>query len=246
VVAAETSSQRSGTLATRVSRFSIARPRGELLDYVCGGCGGGVGAPPTEGESARGAAGVVALAARGLTANRQAWSATTSSRRGGGLAAHLADGVRFLAGEAGELRVVMPAALTGSNADSRPPGRRTRAISAKLAGGHGVASQFCWAHRKPALSALLSSGHLSGSGGIRSCRPPRGPCVPRRRFRRGTRACPAGRVSCQTVRSASVGDRRAARMAGSSPARAPMTTAAARAPAQAWVGMVTVSPWPWA
>jgi hypothetical protein len=49
----------------------------------------------------------------------------------------------------------------------------------------------------------------------------------------GCVACPAGCLSCQTVQSACVGDRRAARMAGSSPARARMVTAAARPPAQA-------------
>jgi len=54
----------------------------------------------------------------------------------------------------------------------------------------------------------------------------------------------AGYLSCQTVQSAWVGDRRAARMAGSSPARAPIMRAAARPPAQAWGGMVTASPWP--
>ena len=48
------------------------------------------------------------------------------------------------------------------------------------------------------------------------------------------------------VQRAWVGDRRAARMAGSSPARAPMATAAARPPAQAWDGMTTASPWLWA
>jgi hypothetical protein len=35
-------------------------------------------------------------------------------------------------------------------------------------------------------------------------------------------------------------------MAGSSPARSPMTTAAARPPAQAWGGMTTAPPWVWA
>ena len=51
--------------------------------------------------------------------------------------------------------------------------------------------------------------------------------------------------SCRyVVKRAWVGDRRAARMAGSRPARAPMTTAAARPPAQASGGMTTVSPWP--
>ena len=48
----------------------------------------------------------------------------------------------------------------------------------------------------------------------------------------------------QTVKRAWDGDRRAARMAGSSPARAPMMTAAARPPAQACGGITTVSPWP--
>ena len=51
-------------------------------------------------------------------------------------------------------------------------------------------------------------------------------------------------LSCQTAQRAWVGDRRAARMAGSSPARAPMITVAARPPAQAWGGMTTASPWP--
>jgi len=45
----------------------------------------------------------------------------------------------------------------------------------------------------------------------------------------------------QTARSACVGDRRAARMAGSSPARAPMMMAAARPPAHASGGMTTAS-----
>ena len=57
-------------------------------------------------------------------------------------------------------------------------------------------------------------------------------------------ACRPGCLCCQTVQSAWVGDRRAARMAGSSPARAPMMTVAARPPAQAWGGMTTASPWP--
>ena len=60
----------------------------------------------------------------------------------------------------------------------------------------------------------------------------------------GPVACPPSCLSCQTVHSAWVGDRRAARMAGSSPARAPMMTAAASPPAQAWGGMTTASPWP--
>ena len=47
-----------------------------------------------------------------------------------------------------------------------------------------------------------------------------------------------------TVRRAWDGDRRAARTAGRSPARAPMMTAAARPPAQASGGITTVSPWP--
>jgi hypothetical protein len=60
----------------------------------------------------------------------------------------------------------------------------------------------------------------------------------------GRIACPAGCLSRQTVQSAWVGDRRAARMAGSSPARAPMMTVAAIPPVQAWGGMTTASPWP--
>jgi dTDP-4-dehydrorhamnose 3,5-epimerase len=55
---------------------------------------------------------------------------------------------------------------------------------------------------------------------------------------RGTR-----RLRCQTDHSARVGARRAARMAGSSPARAPMMTAAPRPPAQASVGMTMASWW---
>jgi hypothetical protein len=51
-------------------------------------------------------------------------------------------------------------------------------------------------------------------------------------------------LACQMARRAWVGEMRAARMAGSSPARAPMITAAARPPAQAWGGMTTVWPWP--
>lgn len=35
-------------------------------------------------------------------------------------------------------------------------------------------------------------------------------------------------------------------MAGGSPATAPTSTAAARPPAHAWVGMTAVSPWVWA
>ncbi len=62
----------------------------------------------------------------------------------------------------------------------------------------------------------------------------------------GRVACPAGCLSCQTVQSASVGDRRAARMAGRRPARAPMATAAARPPAQACGGMTVSSPCEWA
>jgi transposase len=49
----------------------------------------------------------------------------------------------------------------------------------------------------------------------------------------------------QTVRSAWVGDRRAARMAGSSPARAPMMRAAASPPAQASGGMTMAQPLAW-
>jgi Fe(II)/alpha-ketoglutarate-dependent arginine beta-hydroxylase len=60
----------------------------------------------------------------------------------------------------------------------------------------------------------------------------------------GTRQVRLPGACGQTVHSACVGDRRAARMAGSSPARAPMTTAAARPPAHACVGMTTPSPWP--
>src|SRR5215471_19664048 len=55
---------------------------------------------------------------------------------------------------------------------------------------------------------------------------------------------PDGALWCQMLQSAWVGDRRAARMAGRSPARAPMSRAAARPPAQAWGGMTAVSPWP--
>src|SRR5258708_39792598 len=46
---------------------------------------------------------------------------------------------------------------------------------------------------------------------------------------------------CQMLHSDWTGDRRAARMAGSSPAAAPMMTAAARPPAQAAGGMTTAS-----
>src|SRR5215831_10007839 len=46
------------------------------------------------------------------------------------------------------------------------------------------------------------------------------------------------------VQRAWVGERRAARMAGSSPARAPMTKAAASPPAQASPGMTRSSRWP--
>jgi hypothetical protein len=46
----------------------------------------------------------------------------------------------------------------------------------------------------------------------------------------------ADRRGYQTVRSASVGDRRAARIAGSSPAIAPIAIAAPRPPAQAETG----------
>jgi hypothetical protein len=49
-----------------------------------------------------------------------------------------------------------------------------------------------------------------------------------------------------TLHSACVGERRAARMAGSSPARAPMTMAAARPPAQASGGMTMAQPLAWA
>ena len=60
----------------------------------------------------------------------------------------------------------------------------------------------------------------------------------------GDRTIPPEGLTCyQTLQRAWVGDRRAARMAGSSPAKAPMTTAAARPPAQASGGMTTVSPW---
>jgi hypothetical protein len=47
----------------------------------------------------------------------------------------------------------------------------------------------------------------------------------------------------QMLHRAWVGDRRAARMAGRSPARAPMMMAAVRPPAQASVGMMTASAW---
>jgi hypothetical protein len=50
-----------------------------------------------------------------------------------------------------------------------------------------------------------------------------------------------GCLCCQMLHSAWTGDRRAARMAGSSPAAAPMTTAAARPPAQAPGGMTAAS-----
>jgi hypothetical protein len=72
---------------------------------------------------------------------------------------------------------------------------------------------------------------------------------PRRAFRRAGRletsiSGPRWTVrSCQMVHRASVGDRRAARMAGSSPARAPTTRAAARPPAHAWAGITVGSPW---
>ncbi len=56
----------------------------------------------------------------------------------------------------------------------------------------------------------------------------------------------SGQQMRQTVRSACVGERRAARMAGSSPARAPMRTAAARPPAQAVVGLTTAQCLRWA
>jgi len=45
---------------------------------------------------------------------------------------------------------------------------------------------------------------------------------------------------------ASVGDRPAARMAGHSPAMAPMTRSAARPPTRAWGGMTTAQPLAWA
>src|ERR1700683_1674855 len=60
---------------------------------------------------------------------------------------------------------------------------------------------------------------------------------------RDVRACMVQTWEPQMLQSASVGDRRAARMAGRSPARAPMSRAAARPPAQAWAGMTAGSPW---
>ena len=51
-----------------------------------------------------------------------------------------------------------------------------------------------------------------------------------------------GSLWCQMLQSAWVGGRRAARMAGRSPARAPMSRAAARPPAQASGGMAAGSP----
>ena len=53
-------------------------------------------------------------------------------------------------------------------------------------------------------------------------------------------------LCCQMLQSAWVGDRRAARMAGSSPAAAPMSRAAARPPAQASRGMTMAQPLAWA
>jgi hypothetical protein len=50
----------------------------------------------------------------------------------------------------------------------------------------------------------------------------------------------------QMVHSASVGESRAALSAGSRPASAPITRAAARPPAQASVGMAVVQPLTWA
>ena len=50
-------------------------------------------------------------------------------------------------------------------------------------------------------------------------------------------------LCCQMLHSACVGDRRAARMAGSSPAAVPMSTAAASPPAQASGGMTVSSRW---
>jgi hypothetical protein len=52
--------------------------------------------------------------------------------------------------------------------------------------------------------------------------------------------------SGQIVHRAWVGDRRAARMAGSSPAAVPMSRVAARPPAQAWGGMTVAQPLAWA
>jgi hypothetical protein len=74
------------------------------------------------------------------------------------------------------------------------------------------------------------------------CRPPR-PCGGRC-SRCIPRVSAAGRVACgsQVLQSAWVGDRRAARMAGSSPAAA-MIKVAARPPAQAPGGMMMASPW---
>ena len=53
-------------------------------------------------------------------------------------------------------------------------------------------------------------------------------------------------VDRHTVQSAWVGDIRAARMAGRSPAMAPISSAAASPPAQARVGMTVAQCWVWA
>ena len=53
-------------------------------------------------------------------------------------------------------------------------------------------------------------------------------------------------TSRQTAHSALVGESPAARMAGSRPAPAPMRTAAAMPPTQAWVGITVVQPLVWA
>ncbi len=62
----------------------------------------------------------------------------------------------------------------------------------------------------------------------------------------GTDGRPGTRTVAYRLQRAWVGDRRAARMAGSSPAAAPMSSAAAKPPAHASGGMTVAQPLPWA
>jgi RNA polymerase sigma-70 factor (sigma-E family) len=90
----------------------------------------------------------------------------------------------------------------------------------------------------------LSPGHERAFGGHRRWTSHRPVCRHgQTAHRRSHTSRRMGALWCQMLQSAWVGDRRAARMAGRSPARAPMSRAAARPPAQAWGGMTKVSPW---
>jgi DNA-binding transcriptional ArsR family regulator len=150
-----------------------------------------------------------------------------------------------------------------------PPLRTARRVlfvcTANSARSHLAAALWRQASRVPAASAGTRPAAVIDPGAVDAAPPPERPaerlappppqttCAqPAGHTRAGegsgaSSSAPAGGGWWfYRLQSACVGDRRAARMAGSSPAMAPIASAAPSPPTQAWAGITMGSPLPWA